>query len=204
MLLTPSQLEQRLAAIAPKVIVIGGSAGSFHLVLQLLASLPSDTPFSLLICLHRLRNKREGFQDALSTRSKLKIVEPDDKTPIQPGVAYIAPANYHMLVETEEQIALSTTPLERYSRPAIDPLFESAADVFGPNLVGILLSGANSDGTQGLRWVKYKGGITIVQDPNEAQVRTMPEFALRAGYADAVLSVNQIIQLLQHYRVRSL
>lgn len=200
----PPSLLQKIASTPIHAMAIGGSAGSFNLVLQLLASLPMHMPFPLFICLHRLRNKREGFQDALNMRSKIKVIEPDDKTYIEPGVAYLAPANYHMLIETRELIVLGTTPLEQYSRPAINPLFESAADVFGPHLVAILLSGANRDGTQGLRWVKCKGGITIVQDPTEARVSTMPESAIRAGYADAVLKINEIVHLLQHYFIQSL
>lgn len=178
-------------------LVIGGSAGSFSVTNRLLEQLPPSFPLPVIIALHRLKDKREGFKEALQIRSKLPVNEPDDKTHIQPGTVYIAPANYHLLIETPEVFALSTTELVQYSRPSIDVFFDSAADVFGKGLVAILLSGANRDGASGLYRIQEKGGLTIVQDPADCSMPTMPAAAIKLMAPDYILPEHKIVQLLQ-------
>jgi two-component system, chemotaxis family, protein-glutamate methylesterase/glutaminase len=190
-----AQLAQARGRI--QAIVIGGSAGSFSVVNNLLESLPNKFRLPIILCLHRLKDKREGFKEALQIRSGIPVEEPDDKGPILPGRAYVAPANYHLLVESDNRFSLATSELVQFSRPSIDVLFESAADVYGPALVGILLSGANRDGASGLAWIRKKGGLTVVQDPKDCAMATMPESALHLTPVDWILPAIQIGQLLQ-------
>lgn len=179
-----------------KAVVIGGSAGSFPVVNRMLERLPANFPLPILMCLHRLKDKREGFKEALEIKSALPVTEPDDKEPLRPGVVYVAPANYHLLVDAPGNVSLATTEVVQYSRPSIDVLFESAADLWGRNLLAVLFSGANRDGAQGMRRIKDKGGYLLVQDPAECAMATMPEAAIRATTVDQVLSAEQIFATL--------
>lgn len=178
----------RLNLSAYTVLVVGGSAGSFPLVSKFLEALPANFPLPVLMCLHRLKDKREGFKEALEVKSSLPVKEPVDKEAIEPGVVYVAPANYHMLVEEGGRISLSTTELVQYSRPSIDVLFESVADVYGANALGLLYSGANRDGALGMMRMKAKGAYLVVQDPDDSPMRTMPESAIAATEVDLVLT----------------
>ncbi len=157
-----------------KIIVIGGSAGSFPVVQKILSSIPDNFPFPLLFCLHRLKEFRNGFVESLNRGSAVRIMEPLDKTTIEPGVAYLSPANYHMLVEPGYKIALSTEPDINYSRPSLDLTFMTAGYAARNNMIGIILSGANSDGARGLFSAYRNGAYTIVQSPDNASFRTMP------------------------------
>lgn len=179
-----------------KAIMIGGSAGSFQVVTKILSALPKTLNMPLFLCLHRLKHVRSGFLEALSLKSNLPVIEPDDKEQIKPGRAYLAPANYHMYIELGNRIALSTEEPVNHSRPSIDLSFVTAAHAYREKLIGIILSGANSDGAQGLKKVKDLNGLTIVQDPNECQVRTMTEVAIKSTSVDLVLSTDQIIKFL--------
>jgi two-component system chemotaxis response regulator CheB len=180
-------------------VVIGGSAGSFPIVNRILEGIRPDYRMPLIFCLHRLRDKREGFKEALEIKSKVPVSEPDDKSLALPGHAYVAPANYHLLMEDATHFALATSELVQYSRPSIDVLFESAADVCGRQLIAVLLSGANRDGAAGMRHIQRRGGLLIVQDPEESSMRTMPEAALQAAKVDYVLKTQEIIQLLNDF-----
>ncbi len=179
-----------------KVVVIGGSAGSFQVITKILNALPEKFDYPLFLCLHRLKHVRSGFVETLSIKSKVKIVEPYDKEPIRPGRAYLAPANYHMFIEIGNTIALSTDEPVNHSRPSIDLSFITAAKVYKEKLVGIILSGANKDGAFGLKRVKDNGGITIVQDPSECEVKTMVDSAIKMTKVDYIYNTNQIIQFL--------
>ncbi len=181
-----------------KAIVIGGSAGSFKPVTELLATLPADFELPILFCLHRLKYVRNGFVEALSIKSNKKIVEPLDKEPIRKGGAYLAPANYHMCVELGNTFTLGTDELINNSRPSIDLTFETAAYVYRDKLIGILLSGANKDGAYGMRKIKEKNGLTIVQDPDESMINAMPNAALAMTEIDMVMSVDEIIEFLMN------
>jgi two-component system chemotaxis response regulator CheB len=182
--------------MANKYILIGGSAGSFQSILKILNSLPSDFKSPIFLCLHRLKHVRGGFVEALSIKSKLKVTEPDDKTSIWGGNVYLAPANYHMYIEINNTIALSTEEPVNHSRPSIDLTFSSAAYAVGNKAIGILLSGANKDGAEGLLEIKNRGGTVIIQDPNEASVPVMPQSALALVKPDYIFSVSEIIQFL--------
>ena len=180
-----------------KTVIIGGSAGSFQVITKILSSLPKNFPYPILLCLHRLKHVRSGFVEALSLKSNIKIIEPDDKTKIKPGIAYLAPSNYHMYVELGDRISLSTEDPVNHSRPSIDLSFITAAYAYRSKLVGIILSGANKDGAYGLKVVKENQGIAIVQDPKECQVRTMTESSLAMTKVDYVFSTLEIINFLK-------
>ena len=179
-----------------KAIMIGGSAGSFQVVTRILSVIPENYPLPVLFCLHRLKHVRSGFVEALSLKSKIPVIEPNDKEQIRPGKAYLAPANYHMYVELANRFALSTEEAVNHSRPSIDLAFATAANAYRNKLVGIILSGANKDGAYGMKKVKDYGGLTIVQDPNSCEVRTMTESTLQLIKADHIYDVDQIIRFI--------
>lgn len=185
-----------------KAVAIGGSAGSFQGIIKILSHTPKDFSLPIIIAMHRLKHVRHGFVEVVSLKSHLKIVEPDDKEAIRKGIVYLAPANYHMSVELGNYFSLSTEEMVNSSRPSIDITLSSAAYVYRNKLIGILLSGANRDGGQGMKSIKDKGGLTIVQDPAECMIDTMPKAALSLTTIDYSLKVEQIIELineLHHY-----
>lgn len=182
--------------MADKYIVIGGSAGSFQVILEIIENLPKNYPFPIFLVLHRLKEIRTGFVEALSTKSKLHITEPNDKEPIVNGVIYLAPANYHMYFDFNHIITLSTEEPVNHSRPSIDITFMSAAYVFANKTVGILLSGANKDGALGLKTIHDNGGITIVQNPANAQIATMPQAALQIFNPQKILNSEEIVKFV--------
>jgi two-component system chemotaxis response regulator CheB len=178
-------------------VIIGGSAGSFQVVTRILNSLPKTFPLPVLLCLHRLKHVRSGFVEALTLKSNIPVEEPYDKELLKPGKAYLAPANYHMYVELANRIALSTEDTVNHSRPSIDLSFMTAANAYREKLIGIILSGANKDGAYGLKKVHDNGGVAIVQDPNECEVKTMTQSALQLTKVDFVYTTDQIISFLQ-------
>lgn len=179
-----------------KYIIIGGSAGSFQTVTNILSALPSDFSYPIFLCLHRLKHVRTGFVEALSIKSNLKVVEPFDKEFIRQHKVYLAPANYHMYFELGNYIALSTEAAVNHSRPSIDISFASAAYSYKSKLIGIILSGANKDGAYGLKQIKDSGGLTIVQDPDECQVRTMTSAAISTTEVDHIYKAEEILKFL--------
>ena len=179
-----------------KTVVIGGSAGSFQGMVKILSRLPKGFPLPIILCLHRLKHVRNGFVEALSIKSVVQVTEPFDKENIKKGGAYLAPANYHMSVELGNYFALSTEEMVNNSRPAIDITLSTSAFVYKEKLVGILLSGANRDGAAGMKSIHEKGGLTIVQDPSECMIDTMPKAALAMTKIDHVLKVDQIVEFL--------
>ena len=179
-----------------KAVIIGGSAGSFQVVTRILNSLPKNFPIPVLLCLHRLKHVRSGFVEALSLKSNIPVEEPNDKDMLKPGKAYLAPANYHMYVELANRIALSCDDPVNHSRPSIDLSFITAANAYRDKLIGIILSGANKDGAIGLKHLVDKGGLSIVQDPEECEVKTMTESSLKLTKVDHVFKTNDIISFL--------
>lgn len=179
-----------------KAVVIGGSAGSFQVVVKILQALPQTFNYPVFLCLHRLKHVRSGFVEALSIKSNIPIIEPYDKTSIKP-IGYLAPANYHMYVDLANQISLSTEDAVNYSRPSIDLTFMSAAQVYRNKLVGIILSGANKDGALGMKKIAELGGITIVQEPQECEVQIMTTSTLSVTDVTHVYKTDQIIQFLK-------
>lgn len=180
-----------------RVVVIGGSAGSFQVVGSMLHALPRDYPLPVLLCLHRLKHVRSGFVEALSVKSSMRLVEPYDKETVREGYAYLAPANYHMYVEMGGRFALSTEGMVNHSRPSIDLTFYSVARTYRDKALGIVLSGANSDGADGLCYLKQLGGVALVQSISESEVPTMPESAKQRTPVDGELCVDELISYLK-------
>lgn len=181
-----------------KAIIIGGSAGSFMIVSKLLSQIPADYKMPVFLCLHRLKYIRSGFIETLSLRSNLEIIEPYDKEHIRPGKAYLAPSNYHMYIESGNIISLSADDPVNHSRPSIDLSFITAAKTYREGLVGIILSGANRDGAYGLKRIKETGGTTIIQSPDEAEVKTMPISAQKVTKVDYIYDSNNMIAFLKN------
>lgn len=180
-----------------KAVVIGGSAGSFQGVVKILSQLPKGFPLPIIMCLHRLKHVRHGFVEALSLKSVVQVTEPYDKEPIKKGGVYLAPANYHLSVELGHYFALSTEEMVNNSRPSIDITLGTCAYVFKDKLIGILLSGANKDGAMGMKQIKDRGGLTIVQDPAECMIDTMPKAALAATKIDHIMKIDQIVEFFK-------
>lgn len=179
-----------------KAIVMGGSAGSFQIIMKIISSLPENFELPIILCLHRLKHVRHGFVEALSSKSIKKVEEPSDKELIKAGKVYLAPANYHLSLELGLIFSLSTEEVVNNSRPSIDITMESAANVYKNKLIGILLSGANKDGALGMKKIKDKGGLTIIQDPKECVIDIMPTAALQVTTIDHTLYSDKIIKLL--------
>lgn len=176
---------------------MGASAGAVDALSQLLPALSADMPFSLFIVVHLPRNHPSLLVGIFQSKCALPVREAEDKEPVAPGTVYFAPPDYHLLLENGPSLALSTDELVHFSRPSIDVLFESAADVYGQNLLGIILTGANEDGAAGLAAVHAAGGVTVVQQPESAQSAAMVMAALQRVPADHVLSLDGIASLLQ-------
>lgn len=179
------------------LVVIGGSAGSLQVVFYLLEQIPAHFGVPILLVLHRDPAGISKLAELLSTKTSLTVREIEDKDPIENGNVYVCPADYHVLIESDLSFSLDYSEKINFSRPSIDVCFQSAADVMGPKLTCILLSGANADGASGLRYAREKNGTTIVQDPEEAAVSYMPEQALLQGKADFVLGKTEISNYLQ-------
>ena len=179
-----------------KVIVIGGSAGSFQVVSKILSELKPDFNIPIFLCLHRLKNINKGFEEALNIKTIHKVHEPRDKEVIKRNRIYLAPSNYHMLAEIGNSISLSIDNLFHYSRPSIDLTFESFSYIYREKMLGIILSGANADGAIGLYHTHKRGGYTIVQNPDDAIVKTMVESTLALFSPDEILDTDQIISFL--------
>ena len=175
-----------------EAIVAGGSAGALDALTQILPALPAGFSIPIAIVLHVPPNRKSCVHEVLGVRCALPVKEADDKEPFADGAVYVAPPNYHLLVERERCLALSVDELVHFSRPAIDVLFESAADAYGERLLGLLLTGANEDGARGLARIKGAGGTVIVQSPETALAPTMPQAGLRLAQPDRVLPVDAI------------
>jgi two-component system chemotaxis response regulator CheB len=180
-------------------VVVGASAGGVEALGEILPTLPADFRPALLVVLHLPRERPSLLVEIYEKRCALPVREADDKEPIEPGTVYFAPPDYHMLVEKSRQIALSTDEPVYYSRPSIDVLFESAADVYADRLLGIILTGANEDGAAGLLAVHRAGGVTVVQEPDSAKVPLMVVSALQRNPADFVLPLPAIADLLKGF-----
>ena len=178
---------------SPELIAIGTSLGGLNALSTLLAALPQALPVPIVIVQHRaVSTDGVGLADLLQQQTALKVVEAEDKIPLEPGTVYLAPADYHLLVESRGMLALSTDGPVRAARPSIDVFFETAAEAYGRALLGVLLTGASADGAQGLAAIKAQGGRAIVQDPATAECRTMPAAALAATAVDYVLPLAKI------------
>ena len=176
---------------APDLIVIGCSLGGMRALEKLLSAFPKDFQTPIVVAQHRHRASNEGLPSHFRRSTKLCVVDAEDKQWIKPNCVYFAPANYHLLVERGE-FNLSTEGAVLFSRPSIDVLFESAADAYRDRLVAVVLTGANSDGTNGVRRVKQAGGFVVVQDPATAEAPQMPQSAIDTGRVDRILPLERI------------
>jgi two-component system chemotaxis response regulator CheB len=175
-----------------ELVVIGASWGGLSALERILGALPRDFRTPIAIAQHRSPDGASaGLARLLGTRGTLPVVDVEDKQPIEPGHVYLAPPDYHLYVETYG-FALSVDDAVLYSRPSVDVLFESAADVYRERLIAVILTGANEDGARGAASVKRLGGYTIVQNPAEAERSEMPRAALRVAEPDRVLSLAAI------------
>ncbi|WLH33166.1 chemotaxis protein CheB [Pseudomonas sp. FP2196] len=179
-----------------EAIVVGASAGGVEALLTLLGPLRKGFALPIIIVLHLPEERRSQLAEVFARRLALPVEEATDKQDIEAGTVYFATPGYHLSVELDRSLSLSLEDRIHHSRPSIDYLFESAADVYGPKLAAVLLTGANHDGARGLAQVKRHGGLTIVQDPDDAQVATMPLAALKTQQPDHVLPIHGIGRLL--------
>jgi two-component system, chemotaxis family, protein-glutamate methylesterase/glutaminase len=177
-------------------VVIGASAGGVEALSVLLPALPIHAKAAVFIVVHLPRDRPSLLADIFSRKCVLPVREAEDKESVAPGTVYFAPSNYHLLLDRGPQLALSADDPVNHSRPSIDVLFESAADVYGERLLGIILTGANEDGAAGLEAVQDGGGITVVQQPETARSPQMVLAALKRCTPDFVLPLDQIASLL--------
>jgi two-component system chemotaxis response regulator CheB len=174
------------------VVVVGTSWGGLHAVGIVLDSIPADFPLPIVIAQHRSPSSPGGaLTRLLQQHVALEVREADDKDLIEPGHVFLAPPDYHLLLE-DGRFALSTDEQVQYSRPSIDVLFESAADAYAEAVVGVILTGANRDGAAGLARIKKRRGFTVVQEPATAERRAMPDAAIATGAVDKVLPIHEI------------
>ncbi|GAC1029859.1 chemotaxis protein CheB [Pseudomonas sp. No.21] len=177
-------------------VVVGASAGGVEALLTVFSGLPAGYGLPLVCVLHLPESRDSLLADLFGRRLALRVKEAQDKEDLSPGTLYFAPPGYHLSIESDHSFSLSREEPLHYSRPSIDVLFESAADSYRERLVGVLLTGANQDGAAGLAAIKRAGGLSIVQDPAEAQVPTMPESALATHVPDYILPLRGIRALL--------
>ncbi len=179
-----------------EAVVVGASAGGVDALIALLAELPAHWRLPAVVVIHLPEGHESRLAEVFRHRLPFPVQEAEDKAPVRPGTLYFAPPGYHLSIERDRSFSLSCEPPVLFSRPAIDLLMASAADAYGPALVGVLLTGANVDGAEGLRRIHQAGGLTVVQDPAEALVATMPLAAIAAHPPDFVLPLREIRALL--------
>lgn len=178
------------------MLIIGGSAGSLDVLLEVFPKFKKAISCSIVIVLHRKNTADLTLTELLMARTEIPVKEIEDKETIQKSTVYIAPPDYHILIEKTKQFSLDYSEKVNYSRPSIDVTFESAADIYGPSLTCVVLSGANNDGTEGARIVKSKGGIVIAQQPETAIVSFMPEFVINNVQPHYTLNPQQLIEYI--------
>ncbi|WJH38602.1 chemotaxis protein CheB (plasmid) [Aliirhizobium terrae] len=186
-----------MSAASPRAIVVGASAGALEALTAILPDLPGDFPLPIIIVVHIPPDKRSVLAELFRAKCRIEVVEVEDKEPLRPATAYFAPPDYHLLVEDFETLGLTNEEPVLFSRPSIDVLFESAADVYGASAVAILLTGANQDGATGLLAIAEAGGHVIVQDPETAFAAAMPEAGLALCPDATVMSLDGISEYLR-------
>ncbi|RZJ60963.1 MAG: chemotaxis protein CheB [Flavobacterium sp.] len=186
-------MEENTITPRCKVLIIGGSAGSLEVLIKILPRINKIPDFAFVIVVHRKSGEDTTLEELLSIKSVIPVAEVEDKVPLVPGYIYVAPSGYHLLFEKDNTLSLDASEKINYSRPSIDVAFESAADAYGSAVTGILLSGANADGTSGLLAIRKAGGITAVQNPASAEMPFMPQHAIDAGQPDYILKAEDIV-----------
>lgn len=179
-----------------EAIVIGVSAGGLKALSAILPGLPRDYPLPIMICIHLPPGKKSIVAELFDEKCALDVREAEDKEPIQPGTAYFAPPDYHLMVEPDRRLSLSSEEPVLFSRPSINVLFETAADAYGPGLLGVVLTGANNDGADGLRAIMLAGGAAVIEDPADAYQAAMPQAAIEACPGALVLSLEDMASYL--------
>lgn len=177
-------------------MVIGGSAGGLTGIIYILEQLCPDFPTPIVIVLHRRNDRDSTLTALLGHKTTLLVKEAEDKDVITPGIVYLAPADYHLLIEKNYSFSLDHSEKVQFSRPSIDVTMQTAAEAYGSGLITILLSGANADGTAGLEATRHNGGISIVQDPAEAFAPFMPQSAIDQLVTDHTMNMAGIVTLL--------
>jgi two-component system chemotaxis response regulator CheB len=191
-----ADLQAPLSGRRVEAIVIGASAGGVDALFSLLPSLPAGFRLPVFCILHMPADRDSRLAELFAERLPLPVKEAADKEPIAPGTVYFAAPGYHLSVEQDLSFSLSCEPPVHFARPAIDVLMESSADAYGPGLAGILLTGANHDGAAGMAAIHARGGLTVVQDPDDAQVATMPRSAIHLFAPHLILPLARIGALL--------
>lgn len=186
-----------MSDLRPQAVVIGASAGALEALTIILPALLADFSVPIMLVVHIPGDKRSVLAELFQAKCRIRVMEVEDKEPLVGGTAYFAPPNYHLLVEGNRTLSLSSDEPVMFSRPSIDVLFESAADAFGAALVGIVLTGANHDGARGLRAISDAGGHAVVQDPATAFAAAMPEGAIARCPDARVLPLDAIAAYLQ-------
>lgn len=174
---------------------MGASKGGMNALHAVLGPLPGDFPVPIAVVLHRGKDSDEIVIEMLQRQIGIRIVEPTDKQPLLAGCIYLAPADYHLLIDNR-RLALSTEGPVCRARPSIDVLFESAVDEYGEHVIGVVLSGASPDGAQGMKAIKSAGGLTVVQDPASAESKIMPEASIERAAVDHIVPPEAIASLL--------
>ncbi|MCC7431312.1 chemotaxis protein CheB [bacterium] len=184
-----------------EAVVIGVSAGGLEALYKIIPFLPEEFSLAILIVQHLKADSDDYLPVTLNLKSKIKVKQADEKEKILSGTVYISPPNYHLLVEQDKTLSLSIDAKVNFSRPSVDVLFETAAEVYKEKLIGVILTGASKDGSKGLKAVKNFGGLTIVQNPKTAEVDTMPSSAiLVAEKIDYILTLEEIRNFLAGFR----
>lgn len=182
-----------------EAIVIGASAGGIRALLEILSPLPASYPLPIIIVLHMPEKGTSKLTEVFQQYLKMSVRQAQDKEQIAAGHVYFAVPGYHLAIEQDRRFSLSSEEPLNYSRPSIDILLASAADVYGNTLAGFVLTGANSDGAEGLASIKQAGGLTVVQSPEEAEIATMPKAAIELCQPDIILSLQAIHKLIQSF-----
>lgn len=179
-----------------EAVIIGGSAGSIEVLLKMAPALLPTLPFPIFIVLHRKYSIDSSLRDLIAHKTALPVKDIEDKDPVYSGTIYIAPADYHLLLEKDRQFSLDNSEKINFSRPSLDVAFESASEVYGAGLMGVLLSGANSDGTEGFRTIRSAGGVTVAQSPDSSPVPYMPQSAIDNAVVDYVFPILGIAEYI--------
>jgi len=194
--MTAQPIRDALRGRRIEAVLIGGSAGGVDALSTLLPALPEDYALPVFCILHLPPDRDSRLAELFDERLPVPVREAADKAQIDPGTVYFAPSGYHLSIERDRTFSLSCEPPVSFARPAIDVLMASSADAYGPGLAGILLTGANHDGAEGMAAIRARGGLTVVQDPRDAQVATMPQEAIRRAAPHLVLPLSGIAALL--------
>lgn len=180
-----------------KIVAIGGSAGSLDVLLKIIPALPAPSGVSFIVIVHRKNDAESILADLLSSRTSMPVKEVEDKDALLPNTVYIAPPDYHLLIEGRESFSLDSSEKIHHSRPSIDVSFESVALAFDKSAIAILLSGANADGADGMEKIKKAGGVTIAQNPESSEVGFMPQQAINKNVVDKILDADEIAGYLK-------